>query len=123
MAASTRVASTKEVSTMTEPTNDQPLESVPAGRQPKSSAANMQPATRSTLHNQQPTIWQSRASKRLATDAVGMKARITTNSLAVTLGGWGVLAIARPTPPAAAEAPIAVAAAIQLSAAGFGPSM
>jgi hypothetical protein len=102
------MASTKAVSTMTEPTNDQPLESVPAGRQPKSARANMQPATRTTLHNQQPAIAQTRATTRLAPDALGMKALITATSLAVTLGGWAVLAIERPTPP---------------SAAGFEPSM
>src|SRR5690242_12727681 len=119
MAASTRVASTKAVSTMTEPTNDQPLESVPAGRQPKSAAANMQPATRTTLHNQQPAIAQSRATKRLAPDALGMKALITATSLAVTLGGWAVLTIERPKTPAVVESPAVDTSAVQPSAPTF----
>jgi hypothetical protein len=60
----------------------------------------------------------SQNNKRLMPDALGMKALITTASLAVTLGGWAALALARPQPPAA-EVPIAEPVAIQAPAAGF----
>src|SRR5581483_12049398 len=60
----------------------------------------------------------SQTNKRLMPDALGMKALITTTSLAVTLGGWAALALEWPQPPAA-EAPAAETVAIQAPAAGF----
>jgi hypothetical protein len=109
----------KVVSTMTKPTNDESFGATPAGRPSKSAGANPQPATRTTLHSKQAAPSQSRATKRLTPDALGMKALITTTSLAVTLGGWAVLAIERPTPPAVVDAPIAEALAIEAPTAGF----
>ena len=63
---------------------------------------------------------QSRTTKRLAPDALGMKALITTTSLAVTLGGWAVLA--QPKTPTS-EAPVADTVAIQVPASAIKLSM
>ena len=50
---------------------------------------------------------QSRATKRLAAGAPGMKALITAASLAATLGGWATLAIEQAPTTAGVEAPLA----------------
>jgi len=58
---------------------------------------------------------QSRTTKRLARDALGIKALITTTSLAVTLGGWAALAVEHAQTPSS-EAPIADRVALNVPA-------
>jgi len=55
---------------------------------------------------------QSHTTKRPTPDALGLKVLITTTSLAVTLGGWAVLAVEQPTTPST-QAPIADTVALQ----------
>jgi hypothetical protein len=62
----------------------------------------------------------SRTTKRLTSGAPGMKALITATSLAVTLGGWAMLALEQSeTAPSAAETLAVESAAIQPMASSF----
>jgi len=61
---------------------------------------------------------QSRSTKRLTRDRLGMKVLITTTSLAVTLGGWAVLAASQPK-TSTTDVPITDSVVLQPLASSF----